>query len=109
MNGGWASGAILFDTERLFVFGCATFDLIDDTGHFDAKLAALACVRAKEIGLQGGAITSLLAVGHIVGDGFIDYRYIYMEPPVDVPAELLQTVRQEHGSFNLEKGEVSSF
>jgi hypothetical protein len=102
----WASGALMFDSERLLVFGCSPSTSFMDLEHFDAKLAAIACVRAKEISMQGGEITSLLAVGHIVGDGHIDYRYIYMEPPRDAPANLMRSIRHQHGMFNLETREV---
>lgn len=103
----WASGAWMFNSERLFVFGCSPSDLFEDIEHFDAKLASLACVRAKQIGLQGNSITSLLAVGHIVGDGYIDYRYIYMEPPIDASPELMRSVGHEHGVFDPEAGQVN--
>ncbi len=100
----WASGAWMFNNERLFVFGCSPAESFADIEHFDAKLASLACVRAKEIRLQGRVITSLLAVGHIVGDGYIDYRYIYMEPPLDAPPELMRPISHEHGIFDLKTG-----
>ncbi len=103
----WASGAWMFNNERLFVFGCSPAESFADIEHFDAKLASLACVRAKEIRLQGRVITSLLAVGHIVGDGYIDYRYIYMEPPLDAPPELMRSISHEHGIFDLKTGHVN--
>ena len=103
----WASGAVMFNNDQLFVFGCSPADSFVDIEHFDAKLASLACVRAKEISLQGRVITSLIAVGHIVGDGYIDYRYIYREPPLDAPPELMRSTRHEHGMFNLETGQVN--
>ncbi|HUW87872.1 MAG TPA: SEC-C metal-binding domain-containing protein [Candidatus Paceibacterota bacterium] len=107
VDGVWASGALMFNSERLFIFGCSPANSFVDIEHFDAKLASIACVRAKEISMQGVAITSLLAVGHIVGDGYIDYRYIYMEPPRDAPAELMRSIRHHHGMFNLKTREVN--
>jgi hypothetical protein len=55
---------------------------------------------------QAGEITAVLAVGHLVGDGYIDYRYIYMEPPPDVPAEMVRLIRDEYGMFDLAAGGV---
>jgi hypothetical protein len=102
----WASGAVMFNNNRLFVFGCSPSSAFEDIGHFDAQLGSLACVRAEEVRQQAGEITAVLAVGHLVGDGYIDYRYIYMEPPPGVPAEMVRLIRHEYGMFDLAAGGV---
>jgi hypothetical protein len=103
----WASGAVMFNNNGLFVFGCSPASAFDEIGRFDAQLGSLACVRAEEVRQQGGEITAVLAVGHLVGDGYIDYRYIYMEPPLDVPAQMVRLIRHEYGMFDLAAGSVS--
>jgi hypothetical protein len=102
----WASGAVMFNNNRLFVFGCSPASAFEDIGHFDAQLASLACVRAEEVRQQEGEITAVLAVGQLVGDGYIDYRYIYLEPPPDVPAEIMRLIWHECGMFDLAAGSV---
>ena len=94
----------MFNNDRLLVFGCSKADLYDDLEHFNADLGTLACVRADEVRRQGGTISSVLAVGHLVGDGCIDYRYIYAEPPPDVPDEMRRFVLHHYGMFDLATG-----
>ena len=74
----------MFNNDRLFVFGCSKADGYDDLERFNADLGTLVWVRADEVHRQGGTISSVLAVGHLVGDGLIGYRSIYAEPPPDV-------------------------
>jgi hypothetical protein len=105
--GVWASGARLWDNNRLFVFACARADVWTEIERFDADLAALACVRARELAEQGNTVELLLAVGHVVADGqYIDHRYIYMEPPREVPDELKSSVLHEYGRFDLARGKM---
>ena len=102
----WASWAVMFNNDRLFVFGCSKTDGYDDLERFNADLGTLAWVRADEVHRQGGTISSVLAVGHLVDDSFIDYRYIYAEPPPDVPDDLRRFVLHHHGMFDLATGKV---
>jgi SEC-C motif-containing protein len=99
-----ASGAVMWSGDRLLVFGCAQVGEYEDIDRFDADLAALAAVRAREIHEQGGHITVVLSVGHLVADGYIDYRYIYMEPPLEAPEDLKQVVLHTFGRFDLAAG-----
>jgi hypothetical protein len=71
---------------------------------WNTDLGTLAWVRADEVNRQGGTISSVLAVGHVVGDDFIDYRYIYAEPPPDVPEDLRRTVPHHYGMIDLAAG-----
>jgi hypothetical protein len=103
-GGPWASGAVMFNRDRLLVFGCSKANLYDDIEQFDADLGTLAWVRADEVHRQGGTISSVLAVGHLVADGFIDYRYIYTEPPPEVPEDLRRHVLHQYGMFDLATG-----
>jgi hypothetical protein len=103
-TGPWASGAVMWSGDRLLVFGCAPADRYDELERFDAELAAIACVRSREVREQGGLITAVLGVGHLIADGYIDYRYIYMEPPVDAPDDLKRIVLHTYGRFDLISG-----
>jgi len=103
-KGPWASGAVMFNNDRLLVFGCSTAKRYDGPERFDADLGTLAWVRADEVHRQGGAISSVLAVGHLVGDGFVDYRYIYAEPPHFVPEDIRRFVLHHYGMFDLTTG-----
>jgi hypothetical protein len=94
----------MWNGDRLLVFGCAQADQYEDIEHFDADLAAVACVRSREVHEQGGNITAVLAIGHLVADGYIDYRYIYMEPPVEAPDDLKRVVLHTYGRFDLASG-----
>ncbi len=105
-HGPWASGAAMFNHDQLLVFGCSKADLYDDLEHFNADLGTLAWVRADEIRRQGGTISSVLVVGHLVGDGFIDNRYIYAEPPPDVPDEMRRFVLHHYGMFDMATGKA---
>jgi uncharacterized protein YecA (UPF0149 family) len=46
----------------------------------------------------------VLGVGHLVADGYIDYRYTYMEPPVETPDDLKRIVLHTYGRFDLISG-----
>jgi SEC-C motif-containing protein len=102
----WASGAVMFNDDRLFVFGCSRSEVFEDIGQFDAQLGSLALVRAEEVRLQGGSLEASLAVGHLVGDGYIDYRYIFVEPLPSVEPEIMRLIRHQYGMFDLETGSV---
>jgi hypothetical protein len=99
-----SSGAAMWSGDRLLIFGCARKEVYEELEHFDADLAALASVRSREVREQGGHITAVLAVGHLVADGYIDYRYIYMEPPVDAPDNLKRVILHTYGRFDLASG-----
>lgn len=99
-----ASGAVMWSGDRLLVFGCARADQYDEIERFDADLAAVASVRCREVREQGGRISAVLAVGHLVADGYIDYRYVYMEPPIDAPDDLKRIVLHGYGRFDLASG-----
>jgi hypothetical protein len=96
----------MFNGDRLLVFGCSKADSYEDLEHFNADLGTLAWVRADEVHRQGGTITSVLAVGQLVGDGFVDYRYIYAEPPPEVSDHLRRFVLHHYGMFDLETGKA---
>jgi hypothetical protein len=97
----WASGALMFNKEHLLVFACSHSDSFEDVERFDAQLTSLACVRAEEVRLQGGNVNALLAVGQLLGSGYIDYRYLYMAPPVDVPTDVMRTIQHQFGMFSM--------
>lgn len=102
----WASDAFMWSGDRLLFFACARSDLYDDIEGFDAQLASIACVRAREVAEQGGHITAVLAVGHLVGSELTDDRYIYMEPVLEAPDELKRSVLHLYGRFDLATGRV---
>jgi hypothetical protein len=102
LHAAWASGALMFNKEHLLVFACAPSDSFEDVERFDAQLSSLACVRAEEVRSQSGSLKALLAVGHLVGSGYIDYRYIYMSPPPDVPTDVMRTIQHQFGMFDME-------
>lgn len=97
----WASGAVMWSGDRLLVFGCARAERYDEIERFDANLAAIASVRSREVTEQGGQIAAVLGLGHLVADGYIDYRYIYMEPPVEAPDGLKRVILHTYGRFDL--------
>ena len=103
-TGSWASGAVMWSGDRLLVFGCARADRYDEVERLDADLAAIVCVRSRKVREQGGLIAAVLGVGHLVADGYIDYRYIYMEPPVEAPDDLKRIVLHTYGRFDLTSG-----
>lgn len=94
----------MWSGDRLLIFGCARVGEYEEIEHFDADLADVACVRSREVREQGGRITEALAVGLLVADGYIDYRYIYMEPPVDAPDILKRIILHTYGRFDLAAG-----
>jgi SEC-C motif len=103
----WASGAVMVKNDRLLVFGCSRAELSEDLDRFNADLAILAWVRADEVRRQGDTISSVLAVGHLVGDGFIDYRYIYAETQPEVPEDMRRYILHRHGMLNLATGSAT--
>ena len=94
----------MWNSDRLLVFACSNADRYDELEHFDADLWALTAVRAREVREQGGTIAAALGVGHLVADGYIDYRYIYMEPTIEPPDEIKRIVLHTHGRFDLSSG-----
>jgi uncharacterized protein YecA (UPF0149 family) len=46
----------------------------------------------------------VLATRHLVADEYTDYRYIYMEPPLDVPDDVKRDVLHMHGRFDVALG-----
>jgi hypothetical protein len=98
----WASGAIKFTEEHLFVFACAQSDSFEDVSRLDDQLISLACVRAEELRSQGSDITAVLAVGHLVGKGHIDYRYIYMSAPLAASPDEMRNIWHRFGMFDME-------
>lgn len=84
----WASGAVMWNGDRLLVFACAGAERYEELERFDTDLRGLTSVRSREVQEQGGQIAAALGVGHLVADGYIDCRYIYMEPPIEAPDEL---------------------
>jgi hypothetical protein len=91
----------MWSDERLLVYACARADQYDDIKSFDADIAALASVRAREVREQGGGIDAALATGHLVDDRYIDYRYVYMEPPRNVPDGIKRIMLHTYGRFDL--------
>lgn len=99
-----SSGAVMWDDDRVLVFACARASEYEVIEHFDADIVALAAVRAREVREQGGHIVAVLAVGHLVADSYIDYRYGYMEPPVEVSDDTKRSVLHTYGRFDLASG-----
>jgi hypothetical protein len=99
-----SSGAVMWSGDRLLIFGCARGDEYEEIERFDADLAAVACVRSREVREQGGRIAAVVAVGHLVAGGYIDYRYVYVEPPVDAPDDLKRIILHTYGRFDLGAG-----
>ena len=60
----------------------------------------------REVREQGGHIAAVLGVGYLVADGYTDYRYIYMEPPVEAPDDLKRIVLHAYGRFDLISGQA---
>jgi hypothetical protein len=100
----WASGAVMWNGDRLLVYAGARADHYDELERFDADLWALTSVRSREVQEQGGQIAAALGVGHLVADGYIDYRYIYMEPPIEATDEIKRIVLHTYGRFDLATG-----
>jgi uncharacterized protein YecA (UPF0149 family) len=95
----------MWNTDRLLIFGCARSEQYEQIKYFDAELAAVASVRAREVEEQGGHITAVLAIGHLVAAGHIDYRYVYMEPPVEPTDDLKRIILHRYGRFDLASGQ----
>jgi len=100
----WVSGAVMWNGDRLLVFACAGASRYEEIERFDADLAAITSVRSREVREQGGSIAAVLGVGHLVAEGYIDYRYIFMMPPVEAPDELKRIVLHTYGRFDLASG-----
>jgi hypothetical protein len=69
--------------------------------RFDSELALLSAVRGHEIAEQLGRTVPVLGIGHLVDPDGIDYRYVFQDPPLDVPDELRRTVEDERGILDL--------
>jgi uncharacterized protein YchJ len=55
---------------------------------------------------QGGQIVATLSIGHLVADGYIDYRYVYAEPPLEIPDELSRIFLHSHSRLDLSSRRV---
>jgi hypothetical protein len=83
----WSSGAVLSE-HRLSVYACDAASNYDDgLWEFEASLAILSTLRGHEVVASGRADVETLGIGILIGDGWIDYRYFYAVPPLDLPSE----------------------
>lgn len=101
-----SSGAVMWGGERLLVFGCSRAEEYEGFEQYDAHIAMLAAARSRQVREQGGRVIATLSVGHLVADGSIDYRYVYAEPPLDIPDELSRIYLHRHGRLDLPSGRV---
>jgi hypothetical protein len=96
----WASGAFLTG-DRLTVYACDHADNHDDDNLFVAELVALMTVRAIEIAEQGRPEVESAAIGVLQGEAWLDYRFAYATPPLDMPPDIRLETELRRGVFDL--------
>jgi len=107
-TGKWSSGAVLLDKERLVVFAADVASSHDRLAEFDAELAAMGALRAGEASEQLGYTVQTLAIGHLVDEDGIDYRYIYTPEPLDLPDDIKRPLLHRRGTFDLGSRHVTA-
>jgi hypothetical protein len=101
-HGTWQSSVSVVDHKHLLVLAADRLSNHDgDISAFDAELAVLGAVRGHEVAEQAGMTVPVLAVGHLLDDQGISYRYIFQDPPADVPDDLRAVVERQRGRLDL--------
>jgi hypothetical protein len=95
----WASGVSIGDGRRL-VYACDHAENYENAERFDAELVALVATRCTEFRDGGHLVEQGCGVGVLQGDGWLDYRYVFMKPPVEIPLKLRFEVQQQRGKFD---------
>jgi hypothetical protein len=101
----WASGVSIGD-GRLLVYACDHAENYENAERFDAELVALVATRCTEFRDAGHLVEQGCGVGVLQSDGWLDYRYVFMKPPVEIPLELRFEVQQQRGKFDADSCRV---
>jgi hypothetical protein len=101
-NGRRSSGMIMFDRNRILVFMADVASNYDHLQEFDAELAALGALRANEATEHLGRNIPTLAIGHLVADDGIDYRYIFTPEPLNLPETIRRDMVHRFGMMSSE-------
>jgi hypothetical protein len=97
----WASGFSI-DDDRVLVYACDHAKNYEDPQRFDAELMALTATRSSELIEHRVSVNQALGVGLLQGDGWLDYRFAFMKPPIDIPRDVRFTVQQQRGAYDAE-------
>jgi SEC-C motif len=107
VGGSWSSGAVL-SGQRLTVYACDSASNYDDgLWEFDASLAILSTLRAHEAQESGRTSVETLGIGVLTGDGWIDYRYFYAVPPVELSVDDRRRAEWRWGRMDFTTGRVT--
>lgn len=101
----WASGAFL-SGKRLTVYACDHADNHNHEESFLAELFALMTVRGLEIAEQGRPDVECAAIGVLQGEAWLDYKFAYSVPPLDMPADIRLEMELRLGVFDLTTGRI---
>jgi hypothetical protein len=101
-HGTWQSSVSVVNHEHVLVLAA---DRLSNhpggVGEFDSELALLSAVRGHEVAEQAGATVPVLGVGHLLDDDGIFYRYLFQDPPADVPEGLRRATELRRGRLDL--------
>lgn len=107
-HGSWSSGMSL-DEDRLTVYACDHRRNYTNLEQFDAELAALLATRAHEVTTQGRPVAQACAIGVLQDTPGLDYRFVFMRPPSEIPRSLVLSVQQARGVYDAAACSVREF